>query len=377
MGHNRLLTPLPPPGDAVGGPPRATASRTVAGLGIGITGGALFALAGAPLAWMLGALIAVTVASLSGARLAMPAGLRTVMIAVLGIMLGSAFTPEISGHIAAWSGAVLVLLGFLVVTMTLAVAFLRFGMGMDRATAYFSGAPGGITEMALAGESHGADSRIITLMHATRILVIVAVVPFYFRVLAGVEVPTLPPDAVSLLDTPVFDAMLMAGCGVLGYPVARLLRLPAAALVGPMLFSAGVHIAGWTAASPPFELIAAAQVVVGTALGARFAGISLRRVWPYLLVGAGSAVIMMALSWLAAVLFAERVGVDPMGLLLALVPGGLVEMGLIALSLNIDTAMVSTLHVLRIAAIMLTAPLAFTLLERYALHRWGGNRRGS
>ncbi len=352
-------------------------SRTVAGLGIGISGGALFALMGAPLAWMLGALIAVTAASLSGARPAIPATLRTVMIAVLGVMLGSAFTPEIAGHIAVWGGAVLVLLLFLVVTMALVVAFLQFGVGMDRATAYFSGAPGGITEMALAGESHGADSRVITLMHASRILVIVAVIPFYFRVLGGLEVPTLPPDAASLLDTPVFDALLMVGCGIVGYPVARVLRLPAAALVGPMLFSAGVHMAGWTAASPPFELIAAAQVVVGTALGARFAGVSIRRVWPYLLVGAGSAVVMMALSWLAAVLFAEWVGVDPTGLLLALVPGGLVEMGLIALSLGIDTAMVSTLHVLRIAAIMLAAPVVFTILERYALRRWSDSHKGS
>jgi uncharacterized protein len=47
-----------------------------------------------------------------------------------------------------------------------------------------------------------------------------------------------------------------------------------------------------------------------------------------------------------------------------------VEMGLIALSLGIDTAMVSTLHVLRVAAIMLAAPLAFTLLDRYAWRRW-------
>jgi len=106
----------------------------------------------------------------------------------------------------------------------------------------------------------------------------------------------------------------------------------------------------------------------------RFAGVKLRRVWPYLLVGAGSALIMMAMSWLAAILFAERVGVDPMGLMLALVPGGLVEMGLIALSLGIDTAMVSTLHVLRIAAIMLAAPLAFVLLDRYTLRRWPRQR---
>lgn len=370
MFGKHLFGPLPNLTDDTGKPLQPTLSRTVVGLGVGISGGALFAWAEAPLAWMLGALIAVTMASLAGGRPTIPAPLRTMMVAVLGVMLGSAFTPDIAGHIIAWSGAVLVLMGFLVVTMALAVTFFRFGVGMDRVTAYFSGAPGGITEMALAGEAHGADTRVITLMHATRILVIVAVIPFYFRVVEGIDVPTLPPDAVSLRDTPMFDGILMAGCAVLGYPLAQRLRLPAAALIGPMLLSAGVHIAGWTAASPPIELIAAAQVVIGTALGARFAGVRLRRVWPYLLVGVGSALIMMIVSWLAAILFADWVGVSPMGLLLALVPGGLVEMGLIALSLGIDTAMVSTLHVLRIAMIMLAAPLAFIAFDRYALRRW-------
>lgn len=346
-----------------------TWKRTVGGLSVGIAGGTLFALAGAPLAWMLGALIAVTAISLGGARLAIPARLRTVMVAVLGVMLGGAFTPEIGGQIAAWGAAVLVMLGFLVATMALMVVFFRIGMGMDPATAYFSGAPGGITEMVLAGEAHGADGRVITLMHATRILVIVAVIPFYFRVLEGIDVPTLPPASASLLQTPVFDGLLLAVCAVGGYWIARRLRVPAAALVGPMLLSAAVHIAGWTSASPPFELIAAAQVVVGTALGARFAGLTLGRVWPHLLVGAGSAVIMMSLAWVTAVLLAGALDLDRAGLLLALVPGGLVEMGLIALSLDVDTAMVSTLHVLRIAAIMLIAPIAFTLISRHVLRR--------
>lgn len=373
MFRTPLFGPLPALAEDISEPVQPTLKRTAAGLGIGIIGGALFAWAGAPLAWMLGALIGVTAASLAGVHVAIPPSLRKVMVAVLGVMLGSAFTPEVADHIAAWSGAALVLLGFLVVTMVIAVVFFRFGVGMDRATAYFSGAPGGITEMALAGESHGADSRIITLMHATRILVIVAVIPFYFRVVGGVDVPTLPPDAASLLSTSVFDGVLLAGCALLGYWLARILRLPAAALMGPMVLSAGVHMAGWTAASPPFELLAAAQIVVGSALGARFAGVTLRRVWPYLLIGAISAVIMMALSWITATLFAERIGVDPMGLLLALVPGGLVEMGLIALSLGIDTAMVSTLHVLRIALIMFVAPLVFILLDRHLLRRWFRN----
>jgi uncharacterized protein len=112
MFGKHLFGPLPALTDDVGKPLRPTLARTAAGLGIGIIGGALFAWAGAPLAWMLGALIAVTAASLAGARLAIPSPLRTVMVAVLGVMLGSAFTPEITGHIAAWSGAVLVLLDF-------------------------------------------------------------------------------------------------------------------------------------------------------------------------------------------------------------------------------------------------------------------------
>jgi uncharacterized protein len=375
MGRHSLFGPLPTLADDAAAPLAPTWRRTLGGLGIGILGGALFALAGAPLAWMLGALITVTLVSLAGVRLTVPAPLRTVMIAVLGVMLGSAFTPEIADQLVAWGNAVLVMLGFLVVTMAFAVAFLRFGVGMDPVTAYFSGAPGGITEMVLAGEARGADSRVITLMHATRILVIVAVIPFYFRVLGGIDVPTLPPTAMSLLDTPAFDGLLMASCAVAGYWLARLLRLPGAALVGPMLLSAAVHMAGWTAATPPFELIAAAQVVVGTALGARFAGVTLRRVWPYLLIGAASAVMMMGLAWLAATLFSESLGIDRTGLLLALVPGGLVEMGLIALSLGIDTAMVSTLHVLRIATIMLLAPFAFTLIDVLIVRRWPGSRR--
>ncbi len=373
MDRHSLFGPLPSLAANADPAVAPTWRRTLGGLATGVGGGAVFAYAGAPLAWMLGALITVTLASLAGARLTIPARLRTVMIAILGVMLGSAFTPEIGAQIANWGSAVAVMSGLLVVTMVLAFAFLRFGMGLDRATAYFSGAPGGLTEMVLAGEAHGADGRVITLMHATRILVIVAVIPFYFRVLEGVDVPTLPPAAVSLLQTPLFDGLLMAACAVLGYWIARPLRVPAAALVGPMVLSAAVHIAGWTAAPPPFELIAAAQVVVGTALGARFAGLTLRRVWPYLLVGAGSGVLMMVLAWLAAALFADALGLDRAALLLALVPGGLVEMGLIALSLDVDTAMVSTLHVLRIAAIMLIAPIAFTLIDRH-LQRRGHNR---
>ena len=47
------------------------------------------------LAWMLGAMLVVASGSLLGAPFAVPQSLRAVMLPVLGVMLGSSFTPDI------------------------------------------------------------------------------------------------------------------------------------------------------------------------------------------------------------------------------------------------------------------------------------------
>jgi membrane AbrB-like protein len=366
-GRNALLSPLPAFVTDTDGPVAPTWKRLAIGLSIGVTGGALFAWIGAPLAWMLGAMIGVTAASLAGARLAVHPVLRTVMVAVLGVMLGASFTPDMLGQMTGWIGAVVLLIGYLAVTLAIAYAYFRSVAGFGQVTSYFSGAPGGLTEMALMGEAKGGDIRVISLIHATRILVVVATIPVYFRVVEGIDVPSLPPG-VGIAGIALSDALLLTACAVIGYPLAKVARLPAAALVGPMILSAVIHLKGWSTVPPPVELIAAAQVVVGTAIGARFTGLRFSHVWPYLLVAAGSALLMMAAAVVTAVAFAGLLGMEPAGLILALTPGGLIEMGLIALSLGVDTAFVSTMHVLRITAVVILAPIAFTLMERLRRH---------
>ena len=70
--------------------------------------------------------------------------------------------------------------------------------------------------------------------------------------------------------------------------------LPAAAVLGPMLFSAALHMTGVTDAKPPVELIAAAQVVVGTTIGCRFAGVKMALVARSIVASIGSTVILVA-----------------------------------------------------------------------------------
>src|SRR3546814_14927226 len=69
---------------------------------LGAVGGALFTWFHTPLPWMLGALAFTSVAAIGGARLYLPTDLRRVMLAVLGVLIGSAFSPHLVDPIGQW-----------------------------------------------------------------------------------------------------------------------------------------------------------------------------------------------------------------------------------------------------------------------------------
>ena len=205
------------------------AHKTVAlTLTIATAGGALFAIAGAPLAWMLGAMFVTTGTAMAGlATLGVYAWLRTTMIAVLGVMLGSAFTPDLLAQIPGWWPDVLALGVFVALVTAIGFCVFHYGAGYDTTTAYFSATPGGLSEMAIMGHELGADIRTISLIHATRILVVVATIPVYFRVIEGLEIPALPRDVGSLIDLDPGEGAILAACALLGVPIGKVSRVPA------------------------------------------------------------------------------------------------------------------------------------------------------
>lgn len=343
-------------------PPLPVVARTLA---VAAAGGGLFALAGAPLAWMLGAMFVSTALAMSGRMtLGVQAWLRTAMIAVLGVMLGSAFSPALLAQMPGWWPAVLALAGYVAALTWLGYLFFRHIGGFDPVTSYFAAPPGGLSEMAIMGHDMGGDIRTITLVHATRILVVVATIPVYFRIIEGLEIPALPRDVGTLADLDPGEGAVLALCAVLGVPLGKLSRVPAGALIGPMALSAGVHLAGWSSAKPPAEVVAAAQVVVGASIGARFAGLTLAEAHRTVTLAAASGLAMVGLAALAAYLLAGLLGHPAEVLALSFAPGGLAEMALIALILGIDTAFVSAMHVARIALVVIGAPAAFALTGR-------------
>ena len=131
-----------------------------------------------------------------------------------------------------------------------------------------------------------------------------------------------------------------------------------------MVLSAIVHAVGLTHSRPPVWLVAAAQVVVGSMVGSRFDGVAPRTVGQAIVLAVFATAVLLALAALFGAAVERTLGIPFSAALLAFAPGGLAEMSLIALSMHVDAAYVSSHHIVRIFIIVLIAPALFRLLSR-------------
>lgn len=334
----------------------ALLSRIALALLIGMLGGFLFFWLTLPLPWMLGALTATLIAAVANAPIHAPERLRNPVVVVIGVLLGSGFSPELLGKVAAWGWSLAALAVYLLLAAALVVPYYRRLGGFDPVTAYFAGMPGGLAEMVIMGRAAGADERKIVLAHAARIVVVVALIAFWFRVIEG-EVLRSSVGGAVLVDLELRDVLLLLASGLAGAFLGRLLNLPAPMLLGPMILSGAAHLSGLTASAPPTGLVIAAQVMLGTIMGCRFLGTPARAVGLALVLATGATLITFAVAVIFALVLARVVALPFDQLVLAYAPGGLTEMTLVALAVNAEVAFVALHHVARIVLIIATAPL--------------------
>ena len=337
-----------------------TLPRIALALVVGTIGGAVFYLLNLPLPWMLGALFATMTASLANAPVLGPAGLRPAVVAVIGVLLGSRFTPDIIAEASAWTGTVAILMVYVIAVALVVVPFYRFAGRFDWVTAYFAGMPGGLTEMIEIGEASGAKPAPIILAHSLRIGVTIAAIACWCRIVEGHAVGA----SMGAAEVPLtwLDAGLLLASAIIGSWIGQKLRFPAPTFLGPLLISGLLHLAGLTESAPPSLLVNTAQVLLGTVLGCRFQGISARTVAPAAALAIGATVLTLGIALGAGSAMAHFAGIAPDQALLALAPGGLTEMGLIALAIHADVAFVALHHVVRILFVIVLAPLAFRLI---------------
>lgn len=334
-------------------------------LSLGLCGALLFVRLGMPLPWMMGPMTVCTLAALARAPVAAPPVIRPPMTMVIGVMLGASFSPDLVSRMLGWWPATLGLALFLLAAGSTVVWYFRRIGGYDPITAYFSGMPGGLVEMVTVGEERGGDARVIALVHSVRILLIVMTVPFAIQWFEGISL-NRSASGVSIFASPLASELWLLGCGLAGAFLGHILRAPAKNLLGPMLASAVVHVLGWSDFKPPFEIVNAAQLVLGVVIGCRFAGTAPAMVLRIIRLSVGSTLILLFWTGSFAALLSWLGGYSPVTVVLAFSPGGLAEMSLIALALHVEVAFVAAHHILRILMVMLAAAPIFALIERQA-----------
>ncbi|MFV0492702.1 MAG: AbrB family transcriptional regulator [Pseudorhodobacter sp.] len=331
---------------------------------VGGCGGALFYWFRLPLPWMLGAMMFSGLAAILHLPVRGWVKARPPMSMIIGTMLGSQFSPHTLDQALHWWPAILGLAAYLLVATSLSYGYLRRVVQMDRPTAYFSAMPGGLIDMVLLGAERGADERTIALMHSARIFLVVLGLPALMQLATGADAGSRnaiyrPFSDFSLIDLGWFLVAVVGGLGL-----GKLCRLPAPFLIGPMLASMVLHWAGISAFTLPTIVIAGAQVVLGTTVGCRFIGTAPARTLRILAVAAGSTVLLLVVALLFSLVLAQVIDIPVEGILLAFSPGGLAEMSLVALALNIEVAFVVLCHICRIGMVIVFAGLMSGFLDR-------------
>ena len=130
-----------------------------------------------------------------------------------------------------------------------------------------------------------------------------------------------------------------------------------------MILSGVVYYLDLVTTPLPTSLITVAQVVIGSAIGAQFRGMRLLSMFRVGIAAIVATAVMLAVAAGFAKFFSPILNISEDALLLALAPGGLAEMSLIAISINSDTPFIATLHIFRITMIAAAGPALFRLLR--------------
>lgn len=331
-------------------------SFAVAGFGV-----AVFSYLNLPLPWLLGPIFACLFAALVGIPMRGLKILNDGMRTILGVAVGATLTPAVLANFPSMLPTLVLVPVMVACIGIIGVPYFQRFCGYDFPTAYYATMPGGLQDMLLFGEEAGGNVRTLSLIHATRVLVVVVALPFLLKGIWQADLSN--PPGVPLATIPVSQLAVMVACAIFGWQITRKIGMFGASILGPLILAAIVTVSGGLEFRPPAEAIWAAQFFIGMTIGGKYSGITVEEIRRDLAAGLGFCAILIVLT----VVFVEAIYwlelAPGMEALLSFAPGGQAELTVLALIVGADVAFVVAHHVLRIFVVILGAPLMARLLS--------------
>lgn len=321
----------------------------------------LFKALSLPLPFLFGPMFACLVAALAGVPLK---GLGQVGVAfrtILGVAVGASITPDVIARLPQMALSVSLIPVYIAVIALVGVPFFRKVYRFDWPTSWYAAMPGGLQDMVIFGTEAGGNMRALSLIHATRVLIIVTVAPVILT--RGFGVSLTNPIGAPIASLPLSEMALMAVAAIVGWKGGERIGLFGASILGPMIVTAVLSLAGLIHARPPAEAIVAAQFVIGMGIGVGYVGVTLIELRRVVSAGVLFVLLLAVLAFVFTEIVVQLGLAHPVEGFLAFAPGGQAEMTVLSIIAGADLGFVIVHHLTRILLVITGAPLAARLMR--------------
>jgi uncharacterized protein len=317
-----------------------------------------------PAALLLGSMAAaIGVAAFEG-RIAAPKWLFVMAQGVVGCLVARSIGPDILTTILRqWPTFLICVCAVIFFGVALGGLLARWKI-LPGTTAIWGSSPGAATVMVLMADSFGGDMRLVAVMQYLRIAFVGIVASVVSRLwMTSGNAAAAAPDWFPPVAAGPFGETLALAVG--GAVIGVKSKIPAGALLVPMLI--GVVLSGSrivTITLPPW-LLAGCYALVGWSIGLRFTRpilLHAARLLPRIV--ASIFVLIAACGCLAYVLHVVT-GTDALTAYLATSPGGADSVAIIAASSKVDLPFVMSMQIARMLLLILIGPSLARLLVRW------------
>ena len=338
-------------------------------LAFSLPAGWLLQRSGFPAAFLIAPMLCAIVFSSLGAGLSLPRYLFNCSQSLIGYGVANSITAGILATIGSNWLIMLLIVGSTILAGGLVGWLLMRWHTLPGTTAAWGSTPGAAAAMVAMAEAHGADARLVALMQYLRVLVVVlsASTVAHFLIDSGTAALASPPVISNTQLIGSWQAFLNGlGVAAAGGFIGLRLRIPAGAMLVPMILGAVLQAGGFADIQQPFWLQAIASLLLGWFVGLGFNRgflISAFRMLPRLLL---STVLLIGLCAISAGLLIMILHIDPLTAYLSTSPGGLDTLILIAMSSEADVPFVVAVQTLRFFMVVLTGSTIARLICRYS-----------
>lgn len=332
-----------------------TAAATLALSSVGIPSAALFA----GLVVAAGLALAGRAPLPRGDRPPMPRTFGLAAQGVLGVYIGTLISPDtLSGLGSHWPAVVAVSFATLALSV-IGGALLGLHRNVDSLTGSLALVAGGASGLVALTRELGGDERVVAVIQYLRVAIITMSMPLVAIFVFGKSVSGGGGEFAGNTGNQWWGLLMLAVCMIAGYSLGYLARLPAAGLLGPLIFSvAGQLLVITTSAAVPVLLVQLAYAAIGWQAGLGFTRSSLIAIGKLLPPATALIVAIAAACAGIGALLSMWTGESMFDSYLATTPGGIYAVLATASATGGNIAFIVAAQMLRVLLMLLIAPFA-------------------